>query len=166
MGVPINRLDDRTIDVRTDDTDPYFAEVRTKDTARVEQAPACFRAHGEARPVLLQFHDGERLKQAPRSAVLIPCLQDSTITFYVTTRSEARAVLERMIGKEARRWFRTPTWPTGYWTAKILRHHVELCECRTRAEMDRDPPADRIIRWGSFCHRRGRPPYGPAARTS
>jgi hypothetical protein len=138
MGVITTLLDDGTLDVRTDDSDPYLAEARAKDQAGIERALVHFRARGEPRPVLFQVHDGGRLNPAPEDAVLVPCLEIPAITFYVMPRSAARGILEQMVGKQARRWFRTPMWPSSYWTVIVQRDRViDLCESRTPAEYDR-----------------------------
>jgi hypothetical protein len=135
MGVTTYLLDDGTFDVRTDDKDPYLAETRAKDLAAVEQALAHFRRRGEPRPVLFQIVDGGHLNPVPENAVPVPCLDHPALTRCVMSRSDARGVLERPLGKQARRWFRIPTWPSGYWTVTVHRDgHVELLESRTPSD--------------------------------
>jgi hypothetical protein len=139
MGGEEEYLDDDDIpEVPLDYLDPGQAEARAQLAALAGEAIGRYREQGEERPVVLEVHRGElaarqlaeRVRPGLRAATPVPH-PNPDVAVYVMTRVEARAALERGVGKQARRLFRTATWPTSYYVARVTGRGLEWYEGRT-----------------------------------
>ncbi len=110
-------LPDGTLEVRTTDADPYFAEDRAVQALELQAALDAFRAGGCPRPVVVRcVGDDEQtallwrqlepaLKQAGKS---VANASDQWLPHYVVATDVARRLLLPFTGKAASRYFRTP----------------------------------------------------------
>jgi hypothetical protein len=139
MGGEEEYLDDDDIpELPAHYLDPGQAEARAQLAALAGEAISRYRQQGEERPVVLEVHGAEltarqlaeRIRPGLRSATPVPH-PNPDVAVYVMTRAEARAALELGVGKQARRLFRTATWPTGYYGAHITGRGLEWYEGRT-----------------------------------
>jgi hypothetical protein len=140
MGGDEDYLDDEDIpEVPLEYLDPGQAEARARLAALAGEAITQYRQQGEERPVVLEIHTNEltarqlaeRIKPGLRSATPVPDPNHPDVAVYVMTRAEARAALERGVGKQARRLFRTSVWQTSYYVARITGRGLEWYEGRT-----------------------------------
>jgi hypothetical protein len=141
-------LPDGTLDVRTpDEGQPYFAESRAKEDVEVQAALDGFRASGVARPVVIHLGDDDPRSRAVWD-VLLPALRGHGIATwkatayrdddcnYVMRPDRARELLRDVpVVKDAARFFRTPTFPVGYWSVWLRGGQVVPVESRTRKDM-------------------------------
>jgi hypothetical protein len=105
---------DGTITVWTTDEDPHRAEARAIDTARLREAVAAMRAQGVPHPVVLFCSPGGELTP-PVGIEGIPQRDPPGLVAYVLTTEQGREALRPVLGKEAARRFRVPSWPVSYW---------------------------------------------------
>jgi hypothetical protein len=133
-------LPDGTREVRTTDADPYFAEDRAASQVELQAALDGYRAGGCPRPVVFCCAGRDEktsmawrqlepaLKEAGKS---ISNAADQWLPRYVVATDVARRLLAPIVGKEASRLFRVPTWPVSYWSVGIGPEEPKVYESRT-----------------------------------
>jgi acetyl esterase/lipase len=137
-------LPDGTLEVRTTDADPWFAEDRAAQDVQLQAALDAFRAGGCPRPVVFTCAGQDEktaqvwrqlepeLKQAGKS---VANAADQWLPHYVVATDVARRLLLSVFGKAASRLFRTPGWPVGYWSVDICAGGHKVYESRTFKDM-------------------------------
>src|SRR5436305_1710457 len=108
MAVNWHVQPDGTIDVSTDDADPYLAERRAKYHREIDDAILRVRASGDPRPVVLFV---------PRQWPAFPGLEAAgpspEMRSFVLARREARGVMRRLGVRNSRDLFRQADWPSS-----------------------------------------------------
>jgi hypothetical protein len=134
------QLPDGTLETRTNDTDPYFAEARAKEDAELQRALDYYRSQGLGRAVLFHVGDDSDVAAATwrklepvltRRGLVISSAGLGPGGAYVTHTNLARKLLRPLLGKQADRLFRTPRWPLSYWTARTTSRGIVTHESRT-----------------------------------
>jgi hypothetical protein len=139
-------LDDGTLEVRTTDADPYYAESRAREDAEVQAALDALRAQGICRPVLFHIEDNGEMA-ATKWQRLLPALQAHGISVFSTAPTgvafvlrpdRSRDILQPVFGRDAARLFRTAEWPVSYFTVAVGSNSTQSFESRTFKDMERD----------------------------
>lgn len=136
---PDGSCDIVTID---DGSAPELFAARTAYTACINAAVEELRRRGEPRPVFVALADldeaarrlNDRVAAGLAGAITFPHFVADWVRPHVATREVARRALEAAVGKEARRLFRSPSRPVGYWITQVFGHQVEVNEACSLAE--------------------------------
>jgi hypothetical protein len=132
---------DGTINVRTDDSDPYLAEARAADAKQAHMAIALFREQGCPRPVVIVVPEGVPFTVPPDSISFANRGFPGPTQTHVTRPDHARQALRPIFGAQAARLFRVSSWPAGYFTVSLLRGGgAEVYESRSWADAREDTP--------------------------
>src|SRR5262249_12015729 len=120
--------------------------TRAADVVRLRNAIAEFHGTNTTRPVVIfipaplkeamALRSAEKKFDLPANVISFPCpgLGPECIG-HVTTVSQARKALQSLVGGNANRMFRVPTWADSYWTVNIYSDdRVECYESRLRPE--------------------------------
>jgi hypothetical protein len=166
MAIESWEIKDGGLRMLTSDESPYLAEAWAKGNAELNQALTDLRRGGEPRPVVLRLEVKEpsvqreidRIKAGLRRAKEVFDHRPER-TNYVTTRAEARAALEPVLGKEARRLFRTAEGSVSYYTVVVMAEGIMMFENRHPKDVPAgpEPAAGAADRMFKVRHRDGNP---------
>jgi len=135
---------------RTTDADPWYAEQRAKQAADIQAALDKLRGQGITHPVLFVLGDDEGdaawatwqilRPDLMKHGIAIAPLADARARKYVVRTDTARQMLQSIVGKKAKGYFRAPGWAISYWGVYIGSGRLEVYESQTFKDIQRDGP--------------------------